>query len=72
MKMSDIQVGMRLKSKLAGDFGPITVTEITDKGFKYSYDREYEFIPRWGMSFAKDGHEHFGVNREALYTPLDE
>lgn len=28
-----------------------TVTEITERGFKYEYDDPVPFIPRWGMTF---------------------
>lgn len=68
MKMSDVKVGMRLVSK-TGVHSPITVTELTERGFKYSLDREMPLIPRRGMKFAKDGHEHYGVDGESLYDP---
>ncbi len=32
-----------------------TVTQHTERGFKYLLSREYPFIPRWGMSFAGEG-----------------
>lgn len=32
-----------------------TVTEHTERGFKYLLAREYPFIPRWGMSFSGEG-----------------
>jgi hypothetical protein len=70
MKMSEVRVGMRLREPLTP--GAITVTEITPRGFKYALDEARPFIPRWGMSFAKDGHEHFGLNGECLYEPMDE
>lgn len=66
MKMSDVRVGMRLRSTI-GTPEEVTVTKITERGFEYSLDEEKSFIPRWGMRFAKDGHEHFGVNGEAYY-----
>ncbi len=69
MKMSDVKVGMRLRSTISKE-GPdefITVTELTDRGFNYSLDASYSLIPRWGMTMNKDGHEHFGFNGDALY-----
>ena len=73
MKMSDVKVGMRLRSKLqSGVLEVITVTGITDRGFTYSLDGSYDLIPRWGMRFAKDGHTHFGWQGDALYEPLIE
>lgn len=65
MKMSDVRVGMVFR-----DFGgvKITVTALTARGFRYSRPTVMPFIPRWGMSFAKDGHEHFGLDGECLYT----
>jgi hypothetical protein len=74
MKMSDVKVGMRLRS--VGRQVPmeefVTVTEITERGFKYSIDEAYAMIPRLGMSMAKDGHEHFGIGGEALFEVADE
>lgn len=68
MKMSEVKVGMRLRDPKGGP--EITVTEITDRGFRYSFDEDQPFIPRWGLSFAKDGHEHFGTNGECYYEPV--
>lgn len=65
MKMSDVKVGIRLVSTMAGSLTPITVTEITEKGFKYKLDR---IVPFNGTShFSVDGHEHYGLDGEALY-----
>lgn len=70
MKMADVKVGMRLRSTFEGTiFSPITVTEITADGFRYSLDEEKALIPRLGMRLAKDGHEHFGFAGEAMYEP---
>ena len=69
MKMSDVKVGMRLQSDKLGALSPITVTEITERGFRYSLDGEQPLIPRLGMAYCKDGHEHFGIDGEALYEP---
>jgi hypothetical protein len=72
MKMSSIQPGMRLRSTISRvpmeEF--ITVTELTESGFRFSLDAEYVMITRWGMTMAKDGHEHFGFNGEAFYEPV--
>lgn len=70
MKMADVKVGMRLHSTMVGALSPITVTEITERGFKYSLDAPMPLIPRWGMSWAKDGHEHYGYGGEAFYEPI--
>ena len=67
MKMSDIRVGMRLVSDLGGAFSPITVTELTERGFKYALDEAKPFIAREGSYFPKEGHEHFGMNGESFY-----
>jgi hypothetical protein len=70
MKMSQVKVGMRLRASVPGTiFSPITVTEITERGFKYSLDAEKALIPRLCMSISRDGHEHYGFNGEALYEP---
>jgi hypothetical protein len=66
MKMSDVKVGMRLVSTFFGGLTPVTVTEITEKGFKYKLDH---IIPFNSTShFGIDGHEHYGLNGEALYS----
>lgn len=68
MKMSDINVGMRLVSSKYGDpFSPITVTEITTAGFRYQLDAVISLIPRWGMFIGAEGHEHFGIDGETYY-----
>lgn len=69
MKMSDVRVGMRLRSTI-GQPEFVTVTALTERGFEYCLDAARPFIPRWGMSFAKDGHEHFGHDGEAYYEPV--
>ena len=71
MKMSDVKVGMRLVATCDGMVSPVTVTEITEKGFKYSIDDEKPWIARLGMTIAKDGHEHLGYDGEALYKPAE-
>lgn len=66
LKMSEIKVGMRLIAE--NSINPITVTEITDKGFKYEFDDEIDFVPRWGLRFSKAGHEHYGYNDQSFYN----
>jgi hypothetical protein len=74
LKMVDVTVGMCLRSTLGG--GPrcdVLVTEITERGFIYDLCIEEEslsFIPRWGMSIKKRGHEHFGLNGDALFEEV--
>jgi hypothetical protein len=70
MKMADVAVGMRLRPTYSHVGGDITVTEITDRGFKYSYDAPVVVHPRLGIIYAKGGHEHFGCNGEAFYEPI--
>ena len=70
LPMSDVKVGMRLRS-IFGDnptCSPITVTELTDRGFRYRLDRDVPLIPRWGMTILAEGHEHYGINGRALYV----
>lgn len=72
--MSEVRIGMRLLSTVSGaDDGVITVTEITDRGFKYDLgpDARLDLIPRLGLSMIRQGHEHFGYNGEALYEVAD-
>lgn len=73
MKMSDVRVGMRLRSTIGGGpaFSHITVTEITERGFKYCLDADVPFIAREGSYFTKDGGEHYGYNGETFYEPED-
>ena len=70
MKMADVRVGMRLRSTLpaSGPFKEITVTELTDRGFKYSIDHEAHAY--WGNRYLKEGHEHFGLNGAALFKQV--
>jgi hypothetical protein len=63
--MSKIEVGMRLICKNRGALSPITVTELTSRGFKYRLDEVRLLMP--GKTFAIDGHEHFGIDGESFY-----
>lgn len=67
--MSDVKVGMRLHST-AEYCHPaekvITVTELTDKGFKYSILEAYSIHPRLGWIKNKDGHELRSSNGEVV------
>jgi hypothetical protein len=69
MRMEDVKVGMRLRPTLPGAPGPVTVTELTPRGFKYRLDAEAPLIPRRGMRLAADGHEHFGLDGQAMFEP---
>lgn len=68
MKMVDVRVGMRLVSTIAGGpaFSPITVTEITKRGFRYKLDAPVCLHPLMGTT---EGGEHFGHDGECFYTP---
>lgn len=71
MKMSDIKVGMRLRSTIPNSiFSPITVTAITSKGFEYRLDEQVSLVPRLGLVLPTKGHEHFGYDGEALYEEI--
>lgn len=73
--MSDVKVGMKLKSISEYDiFSPVLVTEITEKGFKYTHaPRNIKTgyyapgIPQFGIV---SGGEHYGVDGEALYEEV--
>ena len=70
MKMADIRVGMRLESEKHRPFSPITVTELTERGFKYSLDAAVPGWPRAGQSADKDNHEHYGYDGLTDYEVL--
>ena len=59
MRMSDVKVGDRIK--MFGATREITVTELTERGFRYTVDEPYCLAPFLGMH---DGGEHFGVDGE--------
>lgn len=70
MKMNDVRVGMRLRPHgICAMFGCVTVTELTERGFKYRLDAPRTHIAREGSWIPVDGHEHFGFNGEALFEP---
>jgi hypothetical protein len=64
---------MRLRSifepQRGGPFEFATVTELTDKGFKYSLDADVPLGPRYGINL-KDGNEHLGIDGCAMYEPV--
>jgi len=68
MKMSDVKVGMRLRSIFA-PYLPATVTKLTERGFEYHLDGPVPFIAREGAFMTVDGHEHFGFCGEAYFEP---
>jgi hypothetical protein len=71
MLMEDVRVSMKLNSLLIAQqpYYPVEVTEITEKGFKYRLDARENLciVPRMGLVMQLDGHEHFGVNGNALF-----
>jgi len=78
MKMSDVKVGMKLRSIISdyeATYWPITVTEIIPNGFKYIHAKRSmkigysNGIPEFGIC---EGGEHFGVNGECLYEEIDQ
>lgn len=70
IKMSEVYVGAWLVSIVpnqADSEGPIFVTDITERGFKYSCERTRSFIAREGSYFPREGHEHFGHDGVTFY-----
>lgn len=70
MRMDEVKIGMRLRH--IGEYVHpaerwITVTELTERGFKYSLDSGYCAHPRLGMTISASGHEHFGIEGNSLY-----
>jgi len=65
MRMQDIKVGMVLRSIYGGL--DVTVTEMTEKGFKYEHPR-YIAGARIGYT---DGGEHYGYNGYSHYTEIE-
>ena len=47
----DFKVGDKIKETCRWN-QLATITEITEKGFKYEYDEAQPFIPRWGLTFT--------------------
>lgn len=73
LKMADIRVGMRLRDPDDYRFtqeGVLTVTEITDAGFRYDAERDVSLGARHGVMLAK-GRQHFGMNGDCLYVPYE-
>lgn len=72
--MSDVKPGMRLRSTIesqrGGPFEFATVTELTEKGFKYALDADVPLGPRYGVHL-KDDNEHFGLDGETLYEIVE-
>jgi hypothetical protein len=68
MKMSDVKVGMRLRSSLSDVYPDILVTELTERGFKYSHP-PFLLGTRIGVT---EGGEHYGVDGSALYEQVGE
>lgn len=72
LRMEDVKVGMRLRDPDDYYFqqsGVLTVTEITDRGFKYDAERGYSLGARHGFVEAK-GREHFGVEGFCRYIEV--
>ena len=60
--MGKFKVGDRIKPTQG--FAPnATVTELTERGFKYEYDEVYHAHPRLGLSFS-GGEEYIDVHPE--------
>lgn len=72
MKMSDVRVGMRLRSVLPMAHGTgnefATVTAIGYREFTYSLDADVLMGARLGVQL-KDGNRHYGVAGFALFEP---
>lgn len=59
MLMADVKVGDRIV--MYGATGAVTVTEITDRGFRYEVETPY--CVHWSMG-THEGGEHFGADGE--------
>lgn len=69
MKMTDVRVGMRLRDTF-NEFLPLmTVTAITNKGFRYVLDKPYSYGSRIGIT---TGGEHFGLDGQSCYELVGE
>lgn len=66
MKMTDVKAGMRLRSTLPGFYPDITVTELTERGFRYEHE-PFLLSPTLGVA---SGGEHYGLDGAALYEPV--
>ena len=66
LPMSAIKVGMKLRSTTNSTFPIITVTEITDKGFKYTHPRHYwTQFAGWsegGECYGQDGYSFYELD----------
>lgn len=65
MKKEDLNVGERLKDGSSWNMGLATVTEITDRGFRYKLDERHSFGARHGWSDS--GHAYL-VGKDDLET----
>lgn len=68
MKISDVKIGMRLRSTLNELSSPITVTAITPDSFQYSLDAERPFWHR-DIVLVRHGHECHAQAGELPYEP---
>lgn len=73
MKIEDVKVGMRLRNSFSNchpNEKYVVVSDITEKGFKYTLCAGgYSLIPRLGTFVKAEGHECFSKNGEILYEP---
>lgn len=73
MKMSDVRVGMRLKSTQYDHAHVITVTELTARGFRYAHPPRTiklgyrDGIPEFGTT---EGGEHYVYDGECHYEEI--
>jgi hypothetical protein len=50
LKKEDVSVGDRIEDTSSWKQGKATVTEITEKGFKYKLDQRFDFGARYGWT----------------------
>lgn len=74
MKMSDVRVGMKLRlpQHFAGRRDIITVTELTERGFKYDLSEDANLFVMPMLTLERCGHEHYGYRGESIYEPVTE
>lgn len=74
MKMSEVKVGMKLHDPGRPYLPVLTVTKLTERGFKYTHESRSmklgnpDGIPEFGSTM---GGEYFGSNGECWYEPVN-
>ena len=68
MKHTEVKLGMRLVETWTNGFNvPLTVTEVTEEGFKYKFDNDIQLGPRYGYISKDSECEAYHMNGEMAY-----